>query len=172
MNEEVITNLNRLIGCFDITTFITSIASIVLAVVSVVLSILFYCLGQKVNSETTKLTQDIQKNTQLLNSLFDEMFRTSFRLIEQQSNAMQNKLFDTVGSVGNNEVRNLELEVLSEIREQGECTVESLKANLEIDKEKIQSIVDNLQKIKFVTIDNKKIKFAMEQKKFDSSLSI
>jgi len=115
MEDILISKIDTLLNTFNVVSFITGLASIILAIVSLALSILFYNWGNKNNKEITALNEEIKSKTNSLNTLFDKMYNTTFKMVESQNNAMQNKLFNSIGSFESTNIVNREFEILSEI---------------------------------------------------------
>lgn len=124
--SDLIQSLNVLVKAFNLVSFIASIASIVLACVSIFLAVKFYFWGEKSNKAISEMSIEIKSNTEKLSALFDKMFDTSFRMIEAQSTAMQNKLFNSSGTLDSQNVINYEFEVLTHIIAKKTCSYEDL----------------------------------------------
>lgn len=124
--SDLIQSLSTLVNAFNIVSFIASIASIALACVSIFLAIKFYAWGEKSNKAISEMSVEIKSNTEKLSILFDKMFDTSFRMIESQSTAMQNKLFNSSGTLDSQNIINYEFEILTHIIAQKSCSYEDL----------------------------------------------
>lgn len=141
----------------ELINFITGICSIVLSIVSITLSTLFYRWSDKNNKETTKLTSDIRSQTDTLVALFDKMFNTSFRMIESQSTAMQNKLFDTKGEVENKDATNYEFEAVIYLNKIKKCKINDIVNHLKIEESKVKTIVKKIKDRGAICINGEEI---------------
>lgn len=141
----------------ELINFITGICSIVLSIVSFTLSILFYRWSDKNNKEITKLTSDIRSQTDTLAALFDKMFNTSFRMIESQSTAMQNKLFDTKGEVENKDATNYEFETVIYLNKIKKCNINDIVNHLKIEEAKVKTIVKKIKDRGAICINGEEI---------------
>lgn len=160
MEDILINKIETFINTFNVTNFITSIASIILAIVSLVLSILFYRWGNINNKEMTKLYEDIKSKTDSLNALFDKMYNSTFRMVESQNDAMQKKLFNTIGSVESTNIVNLEFEILSEITTSRRINKSSIVHKYNIQENDLHAILEKIKtKNRYIFINGDEIVF-------------
>lgn len=78
-------------------------------------------------------------------------------MIESQSSAMQNKLFDTKGEVENKDVTNYEFETIIYLNKIKKCTINDIANHLKIEESKVKTIVKKIEDRGVICINGEEI---------------
>lgn len=148
MNEaELYNRIEHFIKTIDFVSYAMTVSSLALAIVSILLSLYFFRSGYRTNKETTDLLQKTEQQISFLKELFDKMIDTSFGLIVRQSDAMQEKLFTSIGYTETKKVINYETEIIAFIAKNRKTNMEEIYQSYPfLDKQEINGIVDTFEK--------------------------
>lgn len=147
----------------NLFSVIVSVVSIVLAVVSILLSWLFFSLSKKDSEAVSRSASKIENNTDVLNSLFNKMFDTSFKMIERQSLAMQNQLFNSKGTTESVNSITIDLDIMSYLKKKRDgYNFNEISTKFNLDNSKTKAIIDRLSEKGLVKIDGDKICYTQD----------
>lgn len=170
MNEtELYSRIEYFIKTIDFVSYAMTVSSLILAIVSILLSLYFFRSGYRTNKETTDLLQKTEQQISFLKELFDKMIDTSFGLIVKQSDAMQEKLFTTIGYTETKKVINYETEIIAFIAKNKTTNMEEIYQYYPfLEKQDIDSIVDAFEKRRLIEKTGLNVSF---REKYDRKIS-